>query len=72
MYYYADEAPGAIPVLPMIAHPLVDAVLEGNRIAHGQNQLQRPLGFERLVRPVTVRTGRDAHGSECPVHVTYI
>lgn len=55
----------------MIAHPLEDAVLERDRIANGQQQFKRPLGFERFVRPVPMCAGRDAHGTDGAIRVTY-
>lgn len=56
---------------PVIAHPFVDAILEGNRIADGQDHLQWPLGLKRFVRPVSMGAGRNSHSAEPGVSVAY-
>jgi len=66
-----EESPGGVVrvsvrlaelvVHAMVAHPLVDVVLEGHRLENGQQQPQRPLCLVGAVRPQAVRPRRDSH-----------
>lgn len=54
-------------VQPVVAHPVVNAVLDAHRLEQGQNDAQRQLGLVRVMRPQPVRAGRHAdrrHGSD--------
>jgi len=54
-------------VQPVVAHPVVDAVLDADRLEQGEDDAQRQLGLVRVMRPQPVRAGRHAdrrHGAD--------
>jgi len=47
-------------VQPVVAHPVVHAILDADRLEQGQDDAERPLRLVRVVRPQPVRARRDA------------
>ncbi|GLH16445.1 uncharacterized protein GBIM_20714 [Gryllus bimaculatus] len=51
----------------VVAHPLVDVVLEGQRVDHHEEEAERPLGLVRAVTPQAVGAGGDGHGGQLKI-----
>lgn len=55
-------------VQPVVAHPVVDAVLHADRLEQRHEHAERQLGLVSVVRPQPVRAGRHADGRQRAHH----
>jgi len=59
---------GELVVVPMMGGPPEDSLLTRGPAEEGQDELERPAGFERAVRKIAMESGGDAehaNGQQC-------